>query len=59
VIQGDVDQAAASSYFEEDRAAGFALLCTARPRGELVIETHQQDAMREHRKAHGLPAPYA
>jgi ferredoxin len=59
LLKGEVDQAAAVSYFEADRAAGFTLLCTARPRTDLVIETHQQDAMRKHRQAEGLPAPYA
>jgi ferredoxin len=55
---GDFDQDGADLYFPEDRAAGFILLCTARPRSDLVIVTHQQDAMRAHRLAHGLPAPY-
>jgi ferredoxin len=55
---GEFDQDGADLYFPEDRAAGFILLCTARPRSDLVIVTHQQDAMRAHRLAHGLPAPY-
>ena len=55
---GEFDQDGADLYFPEDRAAGFLLLCTARPRSDLVILTHQQDAMRAHRLAHGLPAPY-
>ncbi|HLJ16303.1 MAG TPA: 2Fe-2S iron-sulfur cluster-binding protein [Bryobacteraceae bacterium] len=59
LIQGEVDQTASSSYFPEDRAAGFALLCTAQPRSDLILETHQQWAMRRYRKAHGLPAPYS
>ena len=54
-----MDQSAAASYFDADRAAGFTLLCTARPRTDLIIKTHRQDAMRKHRQAHGLPAPYA
>jgi ferredoxin len=56
---GEFDQDGADLYFPEDRAVGFLLLCTARPRSDLVIVTHQQDAMRAHRLAHGLPAPYA
>ena len=56
--QGEVDQSAAASYFPEDRAAGFVLLCTARPRTDLVVTTHQQWEMRRHRIAHNLPAPY-
>ena len=59
IIQGEVDQTASSSYFAEDREAGFALLCTGQPRSDLVLETHQQWAMRSYRRAHGLPAPYA
>ncbi len=54
---GDFDASAARRYYEADRAAGFILLCTARPRSPLRILTHQQDAMRAFRAAHGLPAP--
>ena len=56
--EGEVDQSSADMYFPEDREAGFVLLCTARPRSSLVLETHQEDAMRTHRRAKGLPAPY-
>ena len=56
--QGEVDQSSAETYFSEDREAGFVLLCTARPRSSLVLETHQEEAMRSHRRAKGLPAPY-
>ena len=59
LIEGDVDQSASSSYFPEDRAARFALLCTGSPLSNLVLETHQQWEMRRHRAAHGLPAPYS
>jgi ferredoxin len=59
LIAGEVDQSAAASYYPEDRQAGFVLLCTARPRSDLQVETHQADAMQRHRIAHGLPAPYA
>jgi len=58
LIEGEFDQSAASSYFETDRQAGFVLLCTARPRSDLILETNQQWVMRRHRKALGLPAPY-
>jgi ferredoxin len=58
LVQGEVDQAAAASYFPEDRTAGFVLLCTAQARSDLVVITHQQWDMRRHRIAHGLPAPY-
>jgi ferredoxin len=59
LIKGDVDHSAAVSYFAADRDGGFVLLCTARARSDLVCETHQEWAMRDHRKALGLPAPYS
>jgi ferredoxin len=55
---GDWDSSDSVRYFPEDRAEGFILLCTARPRSDLEILTHQQWAMREHRAKLGLPAPY-
>jgi ferredoxin len=58
LVRGEVDQSAASVYFDADRQAGFVLLCSARPKSDLVLETDRQEAMRAHRKAHGLPAPY-
>ncbi|HWR37476.1 MAG TPA: 2Fe-2S iron-sulfur cluster-binding protein [Clostridia bacterium] len=59
LIKGYVDQSAAASYFQADSDAGFVLLCAARPRSDLVCETHQEWIMRDHRKALGLPAPYS
>jgi ferredoxin len=59
LLSGAVDQTAARAFYPADRAAGFALLCTAKPLGDLRIRTHEADAMRRHRKALGLPAPYA
>lgn len=56
---GEVDQSAARRYFPEDRAAGFILPCTARPLSPLRVQTHQEEAMRRHRFALGLPAPPA
>jgi ferredoxin len=56
---GAVDQTRADSYFPEDEAAGFVLLCRAIPKADLRILTHQQWEMRAHRRASGLPAPYA
>jgi len=58
LVQGEVDQSAADSYFPQDRAEGFVLLCTARPLSDLVLQTHQQWAMRRRRRELGLPAPY-
>ena len=59
LIRGSVDQADADSYFPEDSAAGFVLLCRAKPLTDLLIRTHQQWEMRRHRVDLGLPAPYA
>jgi len=57
VLAGDFDNSDARRYYPEDAEAGFALICTAKPRSDLVIRTHQREAMREHRAALGLPAP--
>ena len=54
---GTWDQSAARRYFRQDREAGFILLCTARPRSDLVIHTHQRIALRDHRLKHRLPTP--
>lgn len=55
--EGAWDQSASRRYFEEDLDAGFILLCTAKPRSDLVVRTHQQHQMREHRLEAGLPVP--
>lgn len=55
--EGRVDHPDALRYYEEDRAAGFILLCSAEPRSDVVVQTHAKDAMRAHRARHGLPAP--
>jgi len=54
---GEWDQSHSLRYFPQDRAEGYILLCTARPRSDLVIRTHQRVAMRDQRGRHGLPAP--
>src|SRR5690349_13239611 len=59
LLEGEVDQSASASYYPEDRAAGFVLPCTGTPVADLVLESHQQWAMRQHRRALGLPAPYS
>jgi len=59
LLSGAVDQTSANSYFPEDKQAGFVLLCTAKPRSEVHVRTHQQWAMREHRAKLRLPAPYS
>lgn len=58
IVSGEpLDQTDSRRYFDEDRAAGFALICTGRPRSDLRLLTHQTDAMRSNRDAYGLPAP--
>lgn len=59
LLCGKVDQSHADTYFPEDEAEGFVLLCRALPLSDLRIRTHCQLVMREHRLAHGLPAPYS
>lgn len=56
---GEFDPGDAEVYFQQDRDAGFVLLCTAKPRSDLAIRTHVQYEMRLHRIKLGLPAPYA
>jgi ferredoxin len=57
ILQGSVDQSEALRFYPEDAAAGFVLLCSAYPRSDLRILTHQKEAMREHRRRLGLPTP--
>jgi len=57
VLEGEFDPAEALRYYPQDKEAGFILLCTARPCSAMRIQTHQRDAMRAHRRQHGLPAP--
>ncbi len=57
ILFGQVDQSEARRLYPQDEAAGFVLLCSAYPRSDLRILTHQRDAMRAHRIAQGLPTP--
>ncbi|MGH9691418.1 MAG: 2Fe-2S iron-sulfur cluster-binding protein [Candidatus Acidiferrales bacterium] len=56
---GEFDSSDAVGYYEQDRENGFILLCTARPRSNLRIQTHMQTAMRAYRLKCGMPAPYS
>ncbi|HET8667154.1 MAG TPA: 2Fe-2S iron-sulfur cluster-binding protein [Terriglobales bacterium] len=56
---GETDQSDSVAYFPEDRKAGFALLCTGKPRSDLRLRTHQAVEMRRHRLRSHLPAPYS
>lgn len=55
--ESDWDQSASRRYFQQDRERGFILLCTAKARSDLVVRTHQREAMRDERDRAGLPAP--
>jgi ferredoxin len=57
ILEGRVDQSEAQRLYPQDEAAGYVLLCSAFPRSDLRIITHQKDQMRAHRRALGLPAP--
>lgn len=57
IERGEADQSEALRVYSEDKAAGYVLLCSAYPRSDLRIRTHQKAALRVARKAHGLPAP--
>lgn len=54
---GEWDQSASRRYYETDRENRFILPCTALARTDLVVRTHQREAMRDERDRHGLPAP--
>jgi len=56
---GEVDQSDSLAFFPQDRNAGFALLCTGRPRSDLTVRTDQALEMRKHRLKKGLPSPYS
>jgi ferredoxin len=57
VLSGRVDQSASVRYYEQDRRAGFALICTARPCSDLRLRPGAVEEMRLHRDAHRLPVP--
>jgi ferredoxin len=57
VLDGKVDQSEALRVYPQDEAEGFVLLCSAFPRSDLKIVTHQSAVMRNLRRSLGLPAP--
>jgi ferredoxin len=57
VLSGTIDQAASTRFYEADRQAGFALICTGQPRSNLRLRPGAIEEMRHHRDAHHLPAP--
>lgn len=58
VTSGVVDQRDSRRYYAADREAGFALICTGRPRSDLVVEPFARDAMRRERDRRHLPYPH-
>lgn len=57
LIQGRVEHPHARRYFPQDAQAGFVLPCTAEPRADCVIQTHQKEQMKANRRCLGLPFP--
>lgn len=57
VLEGKVDQSEALRVYPQDEAAGFVLLCSAFPRSNVRILTHQKEQLRALRRSFGLPAP--
>jgi ferredoxin len=57
VLEGKLDHTDSRRYYDQDERGGFALICTAKPRSDLRLRTHQTAAMRRHRDARDLPAP--
>jgi ferredoxin len=57
LLEGEMDQRDSRRYYPADRAAGFVLPCTGRALTDLVLATHAREAMREARRAAGLPYP--
>ena len=59
LVAGRVDHGDAYLYCREDAEAGFVLLCSAKPRSDLVLEHdpyRSRRAMVRHRIEKGLPA---
>jgi ferredoxin len=57
IVSGEVDQSDSLRYYEQDREARFALLCTAKARSDLRMVSHQSAQLRRHRDVLKLPAP--
>jgi ferredoxin len=57
VLEGYVDQSASRRFYEADREAGFALICTGQPRSDLRLRPYALEEMRAFRIARHLPVP--
>jgi len=57
ILKGSVDQTSALRVFPQDMEQGFVLLCSAFPKSDLEILTHQKEELRIFRISQKLPAP--
>ena len=55
LLEGEVDQSDAKRYYEIDDDEDMTLICTAKPRSDLRIRSHQHREMLEHRAEHDKP----
>lgn len=55
LLDGEVDQSDARRTYDVDDEADLVLPCTAKPRSDLRIRSHQHEAMLDHRAEHDLP----
>ncbi|MFD1686813.1 2Fe-2S iron-sulfur cluster-binding protein [Halobellus litoreus] len=55
LVDGDVVHPNARRYFDEDREAGYVLLCTAKPRADTTVVVDQYDDFLELRAANDNP----
>jgi ferredoxin len=57
VLSGRLDESTSRYLYDEDREAGFALICSVRALSDVELVTHQQPELRAHRAALGLHVP--
>lgn len=57
IAEGLLDQSASRRYYEADREAGYALICTGKPRSDLRLRPYATEAMRAFRTSRHLPVP--
>lgn len=55
LLEGEVDQSNAKRYYGVDEEEGMILSCTAKPRSDLRIRSHQHREMLEHRAEYEKP----
>lgn len=55
LLEGEVDHSDARRYYREDEAAGWVLLCRAKPRSDCVIEVDRYEEMLRHRADNDKP----